>query len=166
MATTQIRGKLKSKLTAKQGATALMETMPLVMRHIRRLIRTQKPGQKSNVSLAQVRLFALLKDSPGASLSDVAEFLGVSKPTASALVERMVQRGLVLRADDPNERRCVVLSLTASGEAYLQEIRQFAIGEIGKLFEAIPEEEMFKLIEGLSLLKSAFAPSATVDLKG
>lgn len=159
MATTQIRGKLKSKLAAKQGATELMETMPLVMRHIRRLIR----GQRSNVSLAQVRLFALLKDSPGSSLSDVADFLGVSKPTASSLVERMVQRGLVVREDDPNERRCVVLSLTRSGEAYLQEIRQFAIGEIGKLFEAIPERELLKLIDGLSLLKSAFNSASTSD---
>lgn len=42
---------------------------------------------------------------PEASLSALAENLGVSRPTASVLVDRLVQRGLVARGTDPAERR-------------------------------------------------------------
>jgi DNA-binding MarR family transcriptional regulator len=60
---------------------------------------------------------------PGAPLTSVAEHLGVSRSTASALVDRLVRRQLVSRTEDPQKRRCVMLTLTyisqASGRVWL-----------------------------------------------
>jgi len=64
------------------------------------------------LSVPQVRTMIYLKHHRGASLAALAEHLGNSSPTASALVERLVRRGLVHRAPDPRERRRVVLELT------------------------------------------------------
>jgi DNA-binding MarR family transcriptional regulator len=49
----------------------------------------------------------------------LAEHLGVTPPTSSASVERLVKLGLVTRAPDPEERRRAVLKISREGAALL-----------------------------------------------
>nr|WP_255426958.1 MarR family transcriptional regulator [Pseudonocardia sp. C8] len=50
-----------------------------------------------------------------------AELAGMSRAAVSSLAKTLEAAGLVERADDPRDRRTVVLGLTASGAARLQE---------------------------------------------
>ena len=93
-------------------AQALLELTPAVMRFIRREMRAHA-GQR--LSVPQFRALAYLARTPGASLAQVADHLGVTSATASALVDRLVKRGLVRREPHPRERRRVVLELTGEG---------------------------------------------------
>lgn len=49
--------------------------------------------------------------------TDIAGFLGVVPTTASAIIERLVKRGLVVRNRTEANRRIVQLSLTGDGRA-------------------------------------------------
>ncbi len=53
-------------------------------------------------------------------LTELAELLGVSPPTASRAVDALVEHGFVARAPDPADRRAVLLTLTSSGRARVQ----------------------------------------------
>lgn len=64
------------------------------------------------LSVPQFRVLAFLGRNGGRSLSTVAEFIAVAAASASAMVERLVRRGLVVREGDPKERRRVRLRLT------------------------------------------------------
>lgn len=69
-----------------------MTVIPVVTRFLRAELRTH--GQP-HFSLSQLRVLYFLNRQPQASLSEVADYLDVTRPTMSAMVERLVQRNLV-----------------------------------------------------------------------
>jgi len=138
-------------------AIEVMETVPLIMRFIRSQMRRQGA---LNLSVPQFRSLTFLNRHPGASLSDLAEHLGVTRPTASATVERLVQRGLINRADDPTERRRVALTLTANGEEHLQQARELARSSVASVLAELSEAKLIEISQGLALLGEAFKEEA------
>lgn len=136
-------------------ATKLMETIPLVMRTIRSDMRAQS---STTLSVSQFRTLAFLDRAPGASLSAVADHLGVTSATASATTERLVQRNFVDRRHDPQERRRVVLQLTEAGKQHLQEARSQTRTHIATLLESLTDDQVSLIQDGLILLKQVFEP--------
>jgi len=52
----------------------------------------------------------------------IADAMGVEGPTLVRLLDQLCAAGLVLRREDPNDRRAKALSLTASGQAVVAKI--------------------------------------------
>lgn len=59
---------------------------------------------------------------PVVSIGDVADRLQIRHHSASLLVERCVQRGLLTRREDPDDRRKALVVLTDEGASVLQRI--------------------------------------------
>lgn len=131
-------------------AREIMDTVPRVMQLIRAEMRRHRPGQ---LSVPQFRALLFLDRHPEASLSALAEHLGVSRPTASVLVERLVQRGLVARETDPAERRRAMLRLTPAGQRQLAEARQHTLARLAERLAGLGDAELACLLEGLRLLQ-------------
>ena len=98
--------------SAKQCAEQLLDIVPLMMRAIRAQVRSRGGG---GLSLPQFRALAFLGRNESAMLGDVGEFLGLTLPAASKLIEGLVAAGMVSRRADPVDRRKVMLRLTAAG---------------------------------------------------
>jgi DNA-binding MarR family transcriptional regulator len=141
------------KPSAEGCAREIMETVPRVMRFIRREMRRQG---SPHLSVPQLRTLVFLNLYPGADLSSVAEHLGVTRPTASAIVNRLVQRGLVNRAGHPSERRCIALTLTREGAQKLQCVRESACAIVAGMLAGRSSMELRAIMEGVSLLGSVF----------
>lgn len=142
-----------TELSAEACAAEVMETMPVVLHFIRRRIRT---FSKSGLSIAQVRALSHLSRHPQSSLNELAEYLGVSNASSSSLIERLVQKNLVARREDPNERRCVELSLTPLGKSQYEEVQNLATRELASVLAQMPARKMRLIYEGLSMLRDAF----------
>ncbi|MER3495061.1 MAG: MarR family transcriptional regulator [Mastigocladus sp. ERB_26_2] len=138
---------------SQECAARVMETIPLLMRFIRADMRTHSADC---LSIPQLRSLAFLKRNPGASLSEVAEHLGVTCATASTTIERLVQRNLVQRTDHPQERRRVVLNLTEEGKQLLEESQQKTRAHIAEILKDLTPEQVSQIEEGLTLLKNVF----------
>jgi DNA-binding MarR family transcriptional regulator len=110
-------------MNAETCARRVLETVPMVMRAIRREMRGASEEQ---LSVPQFRVLAFLGHRRGASLSAVSEHLGVKDATASAMVDRLVKRGWIERETHPEERRRVVLSLTSTGASLMDKARRRA----------------------------------------
>lgn len=136
-------------------AAKIMETIPLIMRTIRSDMRAQG---STTLSVPQFRTLAFLDRTPGASLSAVADHLGVTSATASATTERLVQRDFVDRRHDPQERRRVILHLTDAGKQHLQEARSQTRTHIATLLESLTDDQVSLIEDGLTLLKQVFEP--------
>ncbi|HEY9729273.1 MAG TPA: MarR family winged helix-turn-helix transcriptional regulator [Chroococcales cyanobacterium] len=149
-------------ITSEQCATEVMETIPLVMQFLRSQMRSHN---SPDLSVPQFRALAFLDRHPGASLSAMAEHLGVTRATASAIAERLVQRNLVDRRERPEERRHIVLKLTQAGSEYLQQVRNTSRAEIAKMFASLSVKQRQRIVEGLSILSEAIVPTAS-DLNG
>jgi DNA-binding MarR family transcriptional regulator len=102
--------------SAQQGLTdALHDFFKAARRARGRAARDPSPD---GLSLAQYHLLEPL--SSGAHTNrELAELAGISAPTATRMVDGLLQRRLVTRIEDPIDRRAVVISLTEAGRAAL-----------------------------------------------
>lgn len=138
---------------ADQCARAVMETVPQVMRAIREEARRQGAPL---FSIPQLRTLAFLHRRPGACLLDLANHLGVACPTASNLVERLVRRGMVTRAIDPEERRRVVLTLTPLGARHSRRARESTQTWMATVLTRLSPARLRQVIQGMGVLKGPF----------
>ena len=149
-----------AEVTPSRCAAELMETLWSIMRFIRNKVKDQTG---STSSMAQVRVLGFLHEHPGVSLSKLAEHLGVSSATASATVERLVQRKLIERTEHPHERRFVELKLSTLGTAHFQELHHYAVSELSRTLAPLPEKKVLKVMEAMAILREAFPDSRSKD---
>jgi DNA-binding MarR family transcriptional regulator len=141
-----------------QCAEQIMHVIPWVTRFLRSEIRYH--GQP--LSLSQLRVLSYLERNPQSSLSSVAEYLDVTRPTMSTMIDRLVQRGLVDRAEDPQERRRLLLCLTPEGMQQFQQVTAATCARVAERFAQFTESELEQLTQGLSLLGKAFQDAQTL----
>ncbi|HSB72495.1 MAG TPA: MarR family winged helix-turn-helix transcriptional regulator [Candidatus Methylomirabilis sp.] len=140
------------RVTPNTCARTVMETVPMVMRFIRGEMRRQSAPL---LSVPQFRALAFLRRNAGACLFAVADHLGVSRPTASAVIDRLVRRGLVTRTVDPLERRRVSLRLTLSGSRHLTAARKATRAWMATMLAGMPEDRLRTIAQGVALLGRA-----------
>lgn len=140
-------------ITPERCAQDVMETVPLVMRFIRTEMRSRRAP---SLSVSQFRVLTFLSRNPGTPLTSVTDHLGVSRSTASALVDRLVRRQLVSRTEDPHERRCVMLTLTPTGVQHLQQARDATCARLTKVLAGLPTADLHHVVDGLTRLGAAF----------
>jgi DNA-binding MarR family transcriptional regulator len=92
--------------------------LPDIRGGIRLLARLARVAERtcleSGVSLPQYRLLVSASGSPQRA-SDLAESVGVSRPTLTALVDGLEHAGLVQRVPEPTDRRGIRMLLTDAG---------------------------------------------------
>ncbi len=138
-------------------ATTVLEVVPLVMRNIRREMRNNRG---SDLSVPQFRSLAYLSNNEGTSLSDVAEHIGLSLPSASKLIDGLVNRKLVLRKPSEDDRRRIMLSLTQEGQTTLQSAVQATETYLTRVLAALPENECAEVLHAMQILRPLFASVA------
>ena len=136
-----------------QTAAQLMESMPTIMQFLRIEMRSQRG---SSLTVPQFRVLAYLSHNPNASLSEVADHIGVTRATASTMVDRLVQRSFVNRQEDPAERRQVRLTLTQMGRERLEEMRNSTRHQIATLLDELTPQELEQVSTGLTILGRVF----------
>src|SRR4030042_1555217 len=81
------------------------------------LPKVPKEWLEMDVTMPQLKTIMLLFLNGPMRMSDLAADLDVTLATATGLVDRMVEKGVVTRQDHPDDRRVVLCSLTQPGQA-------------------------------------------------
>ncbi|CCK24527.1 hypothetical protein BN159_0148 [Streptomyces davaonensis JCM 4913] len=71
--------------------------------------------EDEHCSVEEWRVLALLSDSRGHTMSDIASYALMPAPSLTKLVDRMVSAALVYRRKDPGDGRRVLVYLSARG---------------------------------------------------
>jgi DNA-binding MarR family transcriptional regulator len=136
-------------------AREILDVVPLVMRSLRADMRHYRaPG----MSVPQLRTLVYLSGNEGASLSEVAEHIGLRLPSMSALIDGLVTRSLVVRQTSHSDRRRVTLSLTRAGRTALDEARRSTLGHLEERLAALPDAELATVVQAMCTLRSIMAP--------
>jgi DNA-binding MarR family transcriptional regulator len=138
-------------------ASDLVDTVPLVMRVIRYHLRRHRSG----LTVPQFRSLWFISTAAGHSLSAVAEFIGLSLPAMSRLIDGLVEKKLVHRKTCDTDRRHVRLSLTPSGEATLGEARELARAHIAESLARMTDRQRSTVGAAMEILRTAFTPELT-----
>ena len=137
----------------EECASLVMEVVPSVMRAIRGEMR-RLGTQELTVPQLRTLLFVTRRD--GSSLSDVAEHIGLSLPSASRLVDLLVERGLLRRRTSSADRRRIVLAATPRGQSLMESVRAGVQTKVARRLADLPPDVRVALVRGLEGLQLAF----------
>ena len=147
--------------TPQACASHVLDTVPSVMQ----FIRIQMRGHRDlGISVPQFRVLTFLERRPGGSLSDAAEWVGLSLPAMSRLIEGLVERQLLTREDSADDRRRVSLRITDSGREVVRTAREGALAQLAEVLSALSARERAQIIEAMEVLRPMFVPSQASPL--
>jgi len=131
----------------------LLETAPRVMRAVRMAIAAlESPA----LTIPQFRTLHFVQDHAGASLSETAEFLGLTLPSTSKLVDQLVRRGMLMRDDASDDRRRIHLRITDKGDALLKSAQASVRKHLAGMLNRLGAAELVALHATLGLLQESF----------
>jgi len=133
-------------------AGVVMETVPLLMRVIRR-----GNGQMTGLSMPQFRALRILHRHPGLSLSALAEKLDLTLASASKLIDVLVKHSLVERIYSLSDRRRVELRLSAQGRDVLASMWQAAHARLTDALGQLNDDDRALVIQAMRALQTALA---------
>lgn len=118
-----------------------------IIRELHDRRRRERPPLNSTLAELKVMGCVLFKKE-GCSVKEIAERLGITRGAVSQIVERLVQKGPLIRVPDPDDRRSVRITLSREGlerherlnasfEMLLQEMLQGVPPEKVKIFEEV-----------------------------
>lgn len=99
----------------------------------------------------QFSVLARLDDGPRTN-QELAEIERVSAPSMKRTTTCLVEDGLVARADDPTDRRQVILSLTTEGKRTLKRIRRHRDEWMLQRFAHLTDDERLLLQQASAVL--------------
>lgn len=135
----------------RAGALAdqVFDALPPLMDALR---RTMRRHVAEGLSVPQFRCLNFVAKRPGRSLGDLAELLGVTPPTASAMTDRLVRAGRLQADTDAADRRRIRLSLTPAGRALLGRIERDARADLAVALSHCSAGELEAIEAGLAAL--------------
>jgi len=137
-----------------QTAALVMDNIPLLMRLLRAKYREKRVG---DLSMAQFRTLAFVDANQGASLSEVAEHIGLGLPSMSKLVDALVKRKLLTRELHGTDRRRICLALTSKGKRELDEAYQHTQSFFAEKFAELSNDERTQIGEAMNVMRKLFA---------
>jgi DNA-binding MarR family transcriptional regulator len=122
------------------------------------LMRTANMGTFNTIaeldlSVTQLKaLCALDADREERSVKALAESMSVSMPTMSRAVDGLVERGFVLRDEDPVDRRMKRVRLTHAGREVPLALNRARLSALQELIGSLTDEEAGALDQALTLI--------------
>lgn len=119
-----------------------------------------KRALELELTYAQAQVLFYVQRHPGCPQSSVARAYAVTLPAISQVVERLAEKRLLLREEDPRDRRAARLRLTRDGDALARELEAAQVAGLVAVLDRLSAAERRKLLAGLDALVSATAPEA------
>jgi DNA-binding MarR family transcriptional regulator len=108
--------------------------------------------ERLGLSFSQIKCLRVLVDHAPASVGGVSDEIGLSLPAVSRAIEGLVQRGLVRRIEDPEDRRAKRLTLTAKGRKTFAGLLELRLAGIRGFVGSLEADEREALDGGLKRL--------------
>lgn len=108
------------------------------------------------ITMAQAKVLHVLMAGP-IHMSELVARLRVTPSTTSGLVEKLVDQGLAIRADDTADRRQVIVSVTPAGLELMERFREFNARQLRGLLQTLPEADLDTVERALTILRDATA---------
>lgn len=155
-----LTGATRSGAGAEECARQLIDTIPTVMTFIRRQMRSSSPAE---LSVAQLRTLYFISRHDRPSLSAASDFIGLSLPAMSRLVDALVRAELVTRTSCPKDRRHIRLGVTPLGQSALDVALKGTRDRVTREVSSLTGEQRQTLNSALELLRSIFEPQRVKD---
>jgi len=135
-----------------QAALALKQ-FRVIFRSIKK--HSQFIEKKCQVSGSQLWALALVAETPGIRVTELAGKLSIHQSTASNLIDQLAHKKLLRRERAANDNRVVKLYLTDAGDAVVQQAPKPLRGLLLDALDQLPEDMLVQLNNRLGDLLQA-----------
>ena len=109
---------------------------------------------EAHVSPRHIQVLISLSRGPR-SVGRIAETLGVSRPAATQLVDRLVEHGMIERLHDPADRRVVLVDYAPGMHEVARRIMGVRRRQLNEALDSLTEEEAEAFYKGLKEITAA-----------
>lgn len=125
-----------------------------LMEAIRTLVRRFSLAERADVAccgmtVAQAATLEALTDSNGLRLGELGRRLGIAPSTLSRNLDRLEDRGFVVRGPDPDDRRALRASLTDAGRSAAASVRNQEIEFTHTILQKLPGASAETTVAGI-----------------
>jgi DNA-binding MarR family transcriptional regulator len=111
-----------------------------------------RPWLEAEITMSQFKTLLVLYGMEKASMGELADALGTGVSTVTGIVDRLVDHGLVVREEDPRDRRVVVARPTATGLALVDRLMLAARDRLSRVLSPLSVEELRMVSATLQIL--------------
>jgi DNA-binding MarR family transcriptional regulator len=141
---------------SKSKDTLIESTMQMAEGGFRDLFDfTPKEWMHMDLTAGQLRALLLFYTKGPVRMSDIAVTLGVSTATATGVMDRMVERGIVTRESDPGDRRIVLCRMSPQGERMVSGLWQAWMARSEQMLRALDRQKLLAVKGMLDALLEA-----------
>lgn len=138
----------------KQAIDQYWETVPLVWNQIRSHLRSIAMEQ-FDISVGQFYVLRHIRKGL-TSVRDIADARQISRPAISQEVDLLVEKGLITRKQEADDRRFVHLALTKEGEVLINQLFALNRAWMVERMAQLSADDLNQITQGLKLLKVSF----------
>ena len=117
----------------------------------------------SGVTMSQCSTILGIGKNGTMTMNALSEWMSLATSTMTRIVDNLVRDGYIARAQDPQDRRVVQVSLTEEGEKLFLAIKQIYHEYHRKIVESIPADELHQVVESLTVLIKAIKKTPLLD---
>src|SRR5262249_19249189 len=143
------------KFATNLGSPVERATRMFFTRMMTALARTQ---QDEALSVAQIATLFLVDQESSLRMSALSERLGLSLSATSRMADGLVERGLLRRDEDPEDRRARVLTLAPEGRAVVDRMSEERMSVVQEVARSIPESMASGVLAGVLRIGERIAP--------
>lgn len=119
-------------------------------------------GPFKDLSVTQFHVVRVVSSHQELAMSELAELLGVSPPSASAMVDRLVDKGTLTREHSTQDRRKVVVRIAPGATKHAEEVESAILALFVNLVEKIGPQTANQWCQVLERIKAV----VTQETKG
>jgi DNA-binding MarR family transcriptional regulator len=107
------------------------------------------------LTIPQIKTLTLLQYQGPQRMGSISAYLGSTLSSSTSIIDRLVDKGLVERAPDPDDRRVVICQLTPRGQESIEQFWRIGRMRVVELAERLDTEELEIVVHAMELLCKA-----------
>jgi DNA-binding MarR family transcriptional regulator len=107
------------------------------------------------LTMPQFKTLLIVARSSGITVGQLAKGIGVGMPTASGIIDRLFEQGMVTRSEDPEDRRITRVEATRRGHELVEKLNNNGRNTWRLLLERLDYDELQTVAKAIELLSKA-----------
>jgi len=112
-----------------------------------------------DLTIPQFKALALLQHQGPQRMGSLSASMGTTFSSTTSIIDRLVDKGLVERLPDPEDRRAVICRLTPLGQETFEKFWRIGRMQIEELAQRLEDNELETVVRAMELLCKASEPN-------
>ena len=136
-----------------EGRNLKLGFIPHYLFRFNRLLMKSGP-EMEGLNRSQKRTLMLLRRTGSQPMTGIVQHMNIEKGSMTSVVDTLIEKGLVRRERDANDRRRVIISLTAEGVKTGEELDKKLCAHIDERLNELGPDKKEAVLEAVELFQS------------